>query len=112
MKDLPTVTFAPGGRAACVKGMTWLLVDCSLTHPMVLEAWGVIDRGGSVDEVVGAILSHGMTSAPDFALVAATGNIYAGLWYAIVIAVMTVIIGTLFVPNNTHKKDIFADDGL
>lgn len=74
MKDLPTVTFAPGGRAACVKGMTWLLVDCSLTHPMVLEAWGVIDRGGSVDEVVGAILSHGMTSAPDFALVAATGE--------------------------------------
>jgi len=24
--------------------------------------------------------------------------------------VMTVVIGTLFVPNGTHKKNIFADD--
>jgi len=23
---------------------------------------------------------------------------------------MTVVIGTIFVPNGTHKKDIFADD--
>jgi hypothetical protein len=27
-----------------------------------------------------------------------------------VIAVMTVVIGTLFVPGGTHKKDIFAGD--
>ena len=39
-----------------------------------------------------------------------TRIIYAGLWYAIVVAVMTVVIGTLFVPGGTHKKDIFADD--
>jgi hypothetical protein len=48
--------------------------------------------------------------ATAFAISAQTGNIYSGLWYAIVIAVMTVIIGTLFVPGGTHKKDIFADD--
>ena len=30
-------------------------------------------------------------------------------WYAIVIALMTVVIGTLFVPGGTHKKDIFSD---
>ena len=52
----------------------------------------------------------GLMPATAFAISAQTGNIYSGLWYAIVIAVMTVIIGTLFVPGGTHKKDIFADD--
>jgi hypothetical protein len=32
-----------------------------------------------------------------FAIVAATGNIYYGLWYPIAIAVMTLVIGMLFV---------------
>ena len=52
----------------------------------------------------------GLMPATAFAISAQTGNIYAGLWYAIVIAVMTVIVGTLFVPGDTHKKDIFAGD--
>jgi MFS family permease len=53
----------------------------------------------------------GLMPATAFAISAQTGNIYSGLWYAIVIAVMTVVIGTLFVPGGTHKKDIFAGDG-
>ncbi len=52
----------------------------------------------------------GLMPATAFAISAQTGNIYAGLWYAIIVALMTVVIGTLFVPGNTHKKDIFADD--
>jgi len=52
----------------------------------------------------------GLLPATAFAISAQSGNIYAGLWYAIVIAVMTVVIGALFVPGNTHKKNIFADD--
>ena len=52
----------------------------------------------------------GLLPATAFAISAQTGNIYAGLWYAIVVALMTVVIGALFVPNGTHKKDIFADD--
>ncbi len=52
----------------------------------------------------------GLMPATAFAISAQTGNIYSGLWYAIVIAVMTVVIGTLFVPGGTHKKDIFAGD--
>ena len=52
----------------------------------------------------------GLLPATAFAISAQSGNIYAGLWYAIVVAVMTVVIGTIFVPNGTHKKDIFADD--
>jgi MFS family permease len=39
------------------------------------------------------------------ALVAATGNIYAGLWYPIAIATMTFIIGMIFVPE-TKDVDI------
>ncbi len=40
-----------------------------------------------------------------FALVAATGNIYYGLWYPIAIAVMTLVIGTLFL-RETKDVDI------
>lgn len=51
----------------------------------------------------------GLLPATAFAISAQTGNIYAGLWYAIIVALMTVVIGVLFVPGGTHKKDIFAD---
>ena len=44
-----------------------------------------------------------------FAIVAATGNIYSGLWYPIVVAGMTFIIGLLFVPE-TKDRDIYKDD--
>lgn len=37
-----------------------------------------------------------------FALVAFSGDIYFGLWYPIVIAVMTAVIGFLFLPETKH----------
>ncbi len=40
-----------------------------------------------------------------FAMVAATGDIYYGLWYPIVIALMTFVIGSLFMPE-THKRQL------
>ncbi|KQZ56852.1 MULTISPECIES: MFS transporter [unclassified Lysobacter] len=40
-----------------------------------------------------------------FAIVAATGNIYSGLWYPIIVAAITVVIGTLFLPE-TKDRDI------
>jgi MFS family permease len=40
-----------------------------------------------------------------FAIVAATGNIYSGLWYPVIVAAMTFIIGTLFLPE-TKDVDI------
>ncbi len=52
----------------------------------------------------------GLMPATAFAISAQTGSVYGGLWYPIVIALATVVIGVLFVPNGTHKKDIFADD--
>ncbi|TWI38201.1 MFS transporter [Paracoccus sulfuroxidans] len=51
----------------------------------------------------------GLLPATAFAISAQSGNIYAGLWYAVIIAGATVVIGTLLVPGGTHKKDIFAD---
>jgi MFS family permease len=41
-----------------------------------------------------------------FAMVAATGDIYFGLWYPVVVALATVAIGIFFVPE-TYKRDIF-----
>ena len=44
-----------------------------------------------------------------FAIVAATGNIYSGLWYPIAVAGMTLVIGLLFMPE-TKDRDIYAED--
>jgi hypothetical protein len=38
-------------------------------------------------------------------MVAATGDIYYGLWYPIVVAIMTVIIGSIFL-RETKDRDI------
>ena len=42
-----------------------------------------------------------------FAMVAATGDIYYGLWYPIVVAALTVVVGLLFLPE-TRRRDIEA----
>ena len=47
----------------------------------------------------------GMLPLTATAMVAATGDIYYGLWYPIVVAVMTLIIGTLFLKE-TKDRDI------
>ncbi len=41
-----------------------------------------------------------------FAMVAATGDIYYGLWYPIVIALMTFVIGTIFIPETKDRTII------
>ena len=51
----------------------------------------------------------GLMPATAFAMIAQTGDPYFGLWYPIVIATMTIVIGILFVPEN-KDKDIFAED--
>ena len=47
----------------------------------------------------------GMLPLTATAMVAATGDIYYGLWYPIVVAVMTLIVGTLFLKE-TKDRDI------
>ena len=43
-----------------------------------------------------------------FAIVAATGSIYSGLWYPVVVSVITLVIGVLFV-HETRDVDIRSD---
>jgi hypothetical protein len=38
-----------------------------------------------------------------FALVAATGNIYAGVWYPVVIAAVSLVIGFFFLPETRQR---------
>ncbi len=51
----------------------------------------------------------GLMPATAFAMIAQTGDVYFGLWYPIVVALGTVVIGLFMVPE-TYKRDIFADD--
>lgn len=51
----------------------------------------------------------GLLPTTAFAIVAQTGNMYNGLWYPIIIAGITFVIGTLFV-RETKDVDIYADD--
>jgi hypothetical protein len=47
----------------------------------------------------------GFLPVTSFAIVAATGDIYAGLWYPIVVALMTLVIGGLFL-RETHRSPL------
>ncbi|HEV7815636.1 MAG TPA: MFS transporter [Janthinobacterium sp.] len=51
----------------------------------------------------------GLLPTTAFALVAFKGDIYYGLWYPIIVALVTVVIGTLFVKE-TKDNDIYAAD--
>ncbi len=51
----------------------------------------------------------GFLPAISFSIVAAQGNIYSGLWYPIIIASMTFVIGMLFIKE-TKDVDIYAED--
>jgi len=42
------------------------------------------------------------------AMVAATGDIYFGLWYPVVVAVATAVMGIFFLPE-TKDRDILQD---
>src|SRR5262249_8283286 len=47
----------------------------------------------------------GFLPATVFAIVAATGNIYSGLWYPIIIACMSFVVALIFLPE-TKDRDI------
>ncbi len=51
----------------------------------------------------------GLLPATAFAMVASTGDIYYGLWYPIVFATVTFVVGLIFIPE-TKDRDIFAGD--
>ncbi|MGA3683015.1 MFS transporter [Pseudomonas graminis] len=54
-------------------------------------------------------LIGGFFPATAFAIVAATGNIYAGLWYPILFAALSVVVGGIFLRDNAAAK--FTENG-
>ncbi|MCA0270832.1 MAG: MFS transporter [Proteobacteria bacterium] len=106
-----------GQKLAIIALLTYLIILVTMVYgpiaAMLVELFPTRIRysGLSLPYHIGNGWFGGLLPATAFAISAQTGNIYAGLWYAIVVALMTVVIGTLFVPNGTHKKSIFADDG-
>ena len=57
---------------------------------------------------LGAGWFGGFLPATAFAIVAATGNIYSGLWYPIGFAALSVVVGGLWLPETFRRK---IDDG-
>ncbi|MFE3839046.1 MFS transporter [Pseudogemmobacter sonorensis] len=98
-----------------VATLTYLIILVTMVYgpiaAMLVELYPTRIRysGLSLPYHIGNGWFGGLLPATAFAISAQSGNIYAGLWYAIVVALMTVVIGALFVPGGTHKKDIFAD---
>jgi MFS family permease len=105
-----------GQKLAIVAILTYLIILVTMVYGPIAAALvelyptRIRYSGLSLPYHIGNGWFGGLMPATAFAISAQTGNIYAGLWYAIVIAMMTVIVGAIFVPNGTHKKDIFADD--
>ncbi|MDR5655148.1 MFS transporter [Xinfangfangia sp. LG-4] len=104
-----------GQKITIVLILTYLIVLVTMVYgpiaAMLVELYPTRIRysGLSLPYHIGNGWFGGLLPATAFAISAQSGNIYAGLWYAIVVALMTVVIGALFVPGGTHKKDIFAD---
>ena len=105
-----------GQKLAIIAILTYLIILVTMVYGPIAAALvelyptRIRYSGLSLPYHIGNGWFGGLMPATAFAISAQTGNIYAGLWYAIVIAVMTVVIGAIFVPGGTHKKDIFADD--
>jgi MFS family permease len=106
-----------GQKLTIILILTYLIILVTMVYgpiaAMLVELFPTRIRysGLSLPYHIGNGWFGGLMPATAFAISAQSGNVYGGLWYPIVIAVVTVVIGILFVPNGTHKKDIFVDDG-
>src|SRR5579863_1445418 len=92
--------------------LLWLLVIYVTLVYAPIAAWlvelfpsRIRYSGMSLPYHIGNGWFGGFLPATVFAIVAYTGNIYSGLWYPIVIAVMSLVIGFLFLPE-TKDVDI------
>jgi len=92
--------------------LLWLLVVYVTLVYAPIAAWlvelfpsRIRYSGMSLPYHIGNGWFGGFLPATVFAIAAATGDIYAGLWYPIVIAAMSLVIGLLFLPE-TKDVDI------
>jgi hypothetical protein len=66
---------------------------------------GIRYSGLSLPYHIGNGWFGGLLPATSFAIVASTGDIYAGLWYPIIFASITAVVGFFFLPE-TKDVDI------
>jgi MFS family permease len=103
-------------KLAIVAILTYLIILVTMVYgpiaAMLVELFPTRIRysGLSLPYHIGNGWFGGLLPATAFAISAQSGNIYAGLWYAVIVALMTVVVGTIFVPGGTQKKSIFTDD--
>jgi hypothetical protein len=103
-------TSSPARSCKIVAILTYLIMLVTMVYgpiaAMLVELFPTRIRysGLSLPYHIGNGWFGGLLPATAFAISAQSGNIYAGLWYAIVVALMTVVIGAIFVPGGTHKK--------
>ena len=104
-----------GQKITIILILTYLIILVTMVYgpiaAMLVELYPTRIRysGLSLPYHIGNGWFGGLLPATAFAISAQAGNIYTGLWYAIIVALMTVVVGAIFVPGGTHKKDIFAD---
>jgi MFS family permease len=104
-----------GQNLTIVAILTYLIVLVTMVYgpiaAMLVELFPTRIRysGMSLPYHIGNGWFGGLLPATALAISAQSGNIYSGLWYPIIVAALTVIIGALLVPGGTHKKDIFSD---
>jgi nitrate/nitrite transporter NarK len=110
---------AKADDAAMNKPMVWLLLTILVIYvtmvygpiaAMLVEMFPTRIRYSSMSLPyhIGNGWFGGFLPPIAFALVAYKGNIYSGLWYPIVIAAITLVVGTLFV-RETKDVDIYAN---
>ncbi len=125
--EMPVYTIDKGGAFAMVADparVSWLMVIAVLTvlviyvtmvygpiAALLVELFPTRIRytGMSLPYHIGNGWFGGLLPATAFAMSAAQGDIYYGLWYPIIFAGITLVIGMLFLPE-TKDRDIHAMD--
>jgi hypothetical protein len=103
-------------KLAIIAILTYLIILVTMVYgpiaAMLCEMFPTRIRysGLSLPYHIGNGWFGGLLPATAFAISAQSGNIYSGLWYAIIIAAATVVIGAIFVPGGTQNKSMFTDD--
>ena len=98
-------------KVAVVALLVWLVILVTMVYgpiaAMLVELFPTRIRytSMSLPYHIGNGWFGGLLPTTAFAIVAATGDIYNGLWYPIIVASVTVVIGLLFVPE-TKDRDI------
>ena len=104
-----------GQKLMIIAILTYLIILVTMVYApiaaMLVELFPTRIRysGLSLPYHIGNGWFGGLMPATAFAISAQSGSVYGGLWYPVIIALATVVIGALLVPGGTHKKDIFSD---